>query len=131
MHNFRFATRFQCGLAAAIIASALIVGGAEAADDDVTVSISVNRHGLDLSQAQAVHRLYQRVEYAAYVACTRANRVGLAPAADPSGCYEKSLAGAIRSANIPLLTNEYLANHTLREASRYGMDLPPEVAAAK
>ena len=40
------------------------------------------------------------------------------------GCYEKALADAIRSANLPLLTQVYLETHTLREAAAHGIDVP-------
>jgi UrcA family protein len=116
-------------LGAAAIVYTLIAGSTEAADHSVVVAIPANGEGLDLRQPAAAQMLYERVEYAAYVACTRGNRVGLAPAADPKGCYEKALADAIRSANVPLLTQAYLATHSLREASARGIDVLSQIAA--
>ena len=42
--------------------------------------------------------LYRRIENTAYIACTRANRVGPVPASSQSGCYEKALGDAVREA---------------------------------
>jgi hypothetical protein len=84
---------------------------------------------LNLNDPAGAREFYQRLNIAAYVACTRANRVGLAPSPDPRGCSEKALAEAVRSANVPLLTQAYLATHTVREAMASGIRLPPEMAA--
>ncbi len=116
-------------LAAAAIAGTLFAGSVAADDHEVIVAIRVSAHGLDLSQPAEAQQLYQRLEYAAYVACTRANRVGLAPSPDARDCSEKALANAVRSVNLPLLTRAYLGKHTLREALAYGIETPAELAA--
>ena len=51
------------------------------------------------------------------------------PSADPEGCYEKALGNAIRSTNVPLLTQVYLETHTLRDAAARGIDVPVQVAS--
>jgi UrcA family protein len=127
MHIHRAAKSARDALGVAAIAYALIAGSAEAGE--VTVAIHVNGHGLDLSQPAGAQMLYQRLDNAAYVACTRSNRVGLAPSPDPRGCTQRALANAIRAVNMPLLTQAYLAKHTLGEALAYGIDLPAQVAA--
>jgi UrcA family protein len=119
----------RCILGAAAVACTLFASVGVAEDREVTVAIAVNGQGLDLSQPEGAQKLYMRIKNAAYVACTRANRVGLAPSPDPTGCSEKALADAVRSANAPLLTRAYLATHTLREASVRGIEVPPEIAA--
>jgi UrcA family protein len=129
MHIYRVATSAQRALGAASIAIALIAGSAQAGGREVTVAIPVNGQGLDLRQPAAAQVLYQRLENAAYVACTRSNRVGLAPSPDPTRCTQKALADAVRSAHIPLLTQAYVAQHTLREALAYGIDVPAQIAA--
>ncbi len=48
---------------------------------------------------------------------------------DEEGCYEKALGNAVRSANMPLLTQVYLETHTLREAAARGIDVPVQMAA--
>jgi UrcA family protein len=116
-------------VAALAIAGALFAGSVAAADRAVIVAIPVNAHGLDVSQPAGAQELYRRLDYAAYVACTRANRVGLAPSTDPRGCSEKSLASAIRSVDLPLLTQMYLRQHTLREAATYGIEPAAKLAA--
>jgi UrcA family protein len=116
-------------IGAAVIAYALIAHSAQADDRSVVVAIPVSAQGLDLSHSAGAHALYERVEYAAYVACTRSNRVGLAPAADSKGCYEKALADAIRSSNAPLLIQAYLAKHSLAEASAHRIGVPAQIAA--
>jgi UrcA family protein len=114
-------------LGAAIAASTLFAGGATA--KEVTVAIQVNAQGLDLSQPAGAHALYARIQHAAWVVCTHGMRVDLQPSPDPEGCYEKALGDAIRSANVPRLTQVYLATHTLREAAARGIDVPALTAA--
>jgi len=111
-------------LGAAIAVCTLFTGGVAAKDDAVTVSIQVSTQGLDVSQPRGAQKLYWRLQNAARVACTQGNRVGLAPSPDPKGCREKALAGAIRAAHLALLTQVYLASHTLWEATAYGIDVP-------
>jgi UrcA family protein len=113
----------------AAVACTLFAGNVAARDHEVTVAIRVSTQGLDLSQPADAQKFYVRLKYAADVACTRSDRVGLAPAADPKACYEKALADAIRSANVPLVTQIYLATHTVREAAAHGIGVPAEVAA--
>jgi UrcA family protein len=119
----------RCVLAAAVAACTLFAGNVVAADRTVTVALRVDAHGLDLNQPAGARELYQRLENAAYVACTRANRVGLAPSTDPTGCQAKALAEAVRTTKVPMLTQAYLANHTLREAAARGIELPAQMAA--
>jgi UrcA family protein len=114
-------------LGAVIAVWPLFVGSVAARD--VTVSIQVSTRGLDVSQPSGAQKLYQRLQEAARVVCTHGNRVGLEPAPDPEGCREKALADAIRAANITLLTQVYLASHTLREAAAHGIEIPVQMAA--
>jgi UrcA family protein len=115
-------------IGAATAACTLFAGSVVAKDDAVTVSIQVNTQGLDVSQPRGAQKLYWRLQYAARVACTHGNRVGLAPSPDPDGCREKALADAIRAANLTQLTQVYLASHTLREAAAHGIDVPVQMA---
>jgi hypothetical protein len=73
--------------------------------------------------------LYSRLKNAAWIACTRANRVGLAPSPNREACADNALGEAIQSANIRQLTQIYLETHTLREASARGIGIPVHVAA--
>jgi UrcA family protein len=114
-------------LGAAIVACSLIAGSVAA--KDVTVAIRVSARGLDLSQHAGAHEFYSRLKHAAKIVCTHGMRVGLQPAADQKGCYEKALGSAVRSANSPLLTQVYLQTHTPQEATALGIDVPVQVAA--
>jgi len=116
-------------LGAAAIACTLFAGNVVAGDHGVTVVIHVSTQGLDLSQPAGAHQFYRRLQQAARVACTHGNRVDLAPALDLAGCYEKALGDAIRSANVPLVTQFYLVTHTLGEAAARGIDVPAQMAA--
>jgi UrcA family protein len=129
MHTRKTAMSALCVLGAAAVLCTLVAGKVSARDRDVTVAIQVNAQGLDLSQPAGAKQLYRRIENAAYIACTRANRVGLAPPTDQFGCYEKALGDAIRSVHAPLLTQAYLATHTVREAMAHGIDMTAEMAA--
>ena len=116
-------------LGAAAVACTLFAGSVAAKDHVVIVAVHVSTQGLDLSQPAGAHELYRRLQRAARVACTDGNRVDLAPALDPEGCYEKALGDAIRSADLPLLTQVYLVTHTLGEAAARGIDVPAQMAA--
>lgn len=118
-------------LGAAAIACTLLAGNVAARDHEVTVAIHVSTQGLDLSQPADARTFYSRLDNAAWVACTRGNRVNLEPSDDPKGCYEKALGDAIRVAHAPLLTRVYLATHTLREAAARGIEVPAQMAAAR
>ncbi len=116
-------------LGAAAVACTVLAGNVAAKDYNVTVAIHVSTQGLDLRQLPGAQKFYARIEHAAEVACTHGNRADLKPLADPVGCREKALADAIRSANLPLLTQVYLETHTLRQAAAHGIDVPAQVAA--
>jgi len=115
-------------LGAAIAACAFFAGSAAAEDDAVAVSIQVNTQGLDVSQPRGAQELYWRLEQAARVVCTHGYRVDLAPVPNPVACREKALADAIRGAHMTLLTQVYLASHTLRDAAAHGIDVPAMAA---
>jgi UrcA family protein len=129
MHTQLLPVSARSILAAITIVGTLFASTVAAAEHKVIVAIPVNARGLDLSQPAAAQQLYQRLDHAAYTACTRANRVGLAPSADVALCSEKALADTVRSVNLPLLTQAYLAKHTQAEALAHGIELPAELAA--
>ncbi len=101
----------------------------QAKSHEVTVKITVSTAGLDLSQPAGAREAYARLQKAAGIACTHGMRVDLQPPASFAGCYEKTLGDAIRSANVPLLTQVYLETHSPREAAAHGIDVPVQVAA--
>jgi UrcA family protein len=114
-------------LGAAAVACTLFAANVAAKDHRVIVAIHVSTQGVDLSQPAGAQGFYTRLQHAARVACTHGNRVDLTPA--PASCYEKALGDAIRSANVPLLTQVYLVTHTLREAAARGINVPAQIAA--
>ena len=116
-------------LAAVAIAGTLFAGTVAAQGHDVTVAIQVSTQGLDLHSLAGAQEFYGRLKHAAEVACTHGNRVDLKPSSDPVACHEKALGEAIRSANLPLLTQVYLGTHTLRQAAAYGIEVPAQLAA--
>jgi UrcA family protein len=116
-------------LAAVAIAGTLFAGTVAAQGHDVTVAIQVSTQGLDLHSPAGAQEFYGRLKHAAEVACTHGNRVDLKPSSDPVACHEKALGEAIRSANLPLLTQVYLGTHTLRQAAAYGIEAPAQLAA--
>ena len=120
-------THFTVG--ALVFAGALFAGTVAAQGHDVTVAIQVSTQGLDLHSLAGAQEFYGRLKHAAEVACTHGNRVDLKPSSDPVACHEKALGEAIRSANLPLLTQVYLGTHTLRQAAAYGIEAPAQLAA--
>ena len=107
----------------------LFAGNVAAKDHYVTVAIHVSTRGLDLTQPAGARTFYMRLQNAALVACTRGDRVALAPVEDLQGCIEQALGGAIRSAQTPTLTRIYLETHTLQAAAAHGIDVAAQVAA--
>ena len=122
-------TSARSTLGAVAIAGTLFAGNVAAQGHDVTVAIQVSTQGLDLHTPAGAQEFYGRLKHAADVACTHGNRVDLKPPSDPVGCYEKALGDAIRSVNLPLLTQVYLETHTLRQAAAYGIEAPAQLAA--
>jgi UrcA family protein len=115
-------------LGAAAVAGTLFAGSVAAKDQEFAVAYKVSAQGLDLSQPAGAHELYLRLQHAAEVVCTHGMRVDLKPVADESACYEKALGDAVRSVNLPLLTQVYLLTHTLQQAVARGIDVPVQVA---
>jgi UrcA family protein len=116
-------------LGAALACTLLFAGNVAAEDQEFTVAYRVSAQGLDLTQPAGAHEFYSRLKRAAEIVCTHGNRVGLAPVADPKGCYEKALGSAVRYANLKLVTQVYLQTHTLQQAAAFGIDVPVQVAA--
>jgi UrcA family protein len=116
-------------ITAAIVACTFFTGNVAAEGRPVSVAIQVSTQGLDLNKPAGVHELYSRLKNAAWIACTRANRVGLEPSPDAYACSEKALAEAIRTAHMPLLVQAYLQTHSLGQAAAHGIEVPVQVAA--
>jgi UrcA family protein len=115
-----FALLATCGVLSAPI---------QAQSHEVTVKITVNTAGLDLSQPVGAREVYARLQKAARIACTHGMRVDLEPPASFAGCYEKALADAVRSVRRPQLILVYLATHTTRDAAIYGIEIPVRLVA--
>ena len=122
--------RARSVLGAAAVACTVFAANVTAEVRTVTVAIHVSTQGLHLGQPAGAQQFYARLQRAARVVCTHGERVGLEPSPDPKGCYERALGDAIRSANVPLLTQIYLATHTLREAAVRGIGVPAQPAMA-
>ncbi len=116
-------------LGAAIVACAFFAGDAVAGGHDAKVAYPVNTQGLDLSTPAGAREFYSRLKNAAWIVCTRANRVGLEPVPDAYACSENALAEAVRSAHMPLLVQAYLETHSLGQAAAHGIQVPVQLAA--
>jgi UrcA family protein len=110
------------------VVCALFAGSVAAKDKMVTDSIRVSPQGLDLSQPADAQTFYTRLENAAWTVCTRGTRVGLVPPDDKFRCYQKALGEAVHASNKPLVTQIYLATHTLEEAASHGIE-PAQLVA--
>ena len=106
---------FTCLLAAA---SAALAAG------PVTVTIPVSVQGVDLSNRAAVLAFYQRLQNAAWVACTDGNRIDLVPVDNRHECTENAVGAAIGAAHVALLTQVYLETHSIGEAKAHGIEVP-------
>ena len=114
---------------ALLAACGVLSAPVQAKSHEVTVKITVSTAGLDLSQPAGAREAYARLQKAARVVCTDGDRVGLEPPTSFTGCYEKALGDAVRSARRPQLTIVYLATHTPRDAATYGIEVPVRMAA--
>lgn len=120
-------TRLLIGATAVVCT--LLAADVSAKDKIVTDSVKVSPQGLDLSRPADARTFYTRLENAAWVVCTRGTRVGLLPADDQFKCYQNALGDAVHASNKPLVTQIYLAAHTLQEAAAHGIDVPAQLAA--
>ncbi len=107
-------TRPLLGIGAVVVA--IFASPLSAKDSEVTVALRVSAAGLDLTEPADAQKFYTRLKAAARVVCTHGDRVDLVPSDDPQGCYEKSLAEAVRAVKAPLITQIYLASHMVRGA---------------
>jgi UrcA family protein len=110
------------------VVCALFAGSVAAKDKMVTDSIRITPQGLDLSQPADAQIFYTRLENAAWIVCTRGTRVGMLPPDDKFRCYQKALGEAVHASNKPLVTQIYLATHTLQEAASHGIE-PAQLVA--
>ena len=122
------ATSARLLVGAAAVVCTLFVGNVAAKEKIVTVSVQVSAAGLDLSQPADAQTFYTRLENAAWIVCTRGTRVGMVPPDDKFRCYQKALGEAVHASNKPLVTQIYLATHTLEEAASHGIE-PAQLVA--
>jgi UrcA family protein len=115
-------------LGATTIICTLFAGSVAAEDKMVTDSIRISPQGLDLTQPADAQTFYTRLENAAWIVCTRGTRVGMLPPDDKFRCYQKALGEAVHASNKPLVTQIYLATHTLQEAASHGIE-PAQLVA--
>ena len=116
-------------LGAATLVCTLLTGTVAASDHTITISLQVSSQGFDLTQPSDAQKFYARLDHAAQIVCTHGDRVDLTPVDDPKGCHEKALAGAVRSAKVPMLTQIYFTYHTLQQAAALGIEVPVQTAA--
>ena len=115
-------------LGATTVVCALFAGNVAAGDKMITDSVRISPEGLDLTRPADAQAFYRRLENAAWIVCTRGTRVGMLPADDKFKCYQKALGEAVHASNQPLVTQIYLATHTLQEAASHGIE-PAQLVA--
>jgi UrcA family protein len=116
-------------LGASTVVCALFAGNAAAEDKIVIDSVRITPQGLDLSRPADAQMFYTRLQNAAWIVCTRGTRLGLLPVDNQFECYQNSLGNAVHASNKPLVTQIYLATHTLQEAAAHGIDVPAQIVA--
>src|SRR5262249_60670678 len=107
-------------LGATTVVCTLFAANVSAKDKIVADSVKVSTQGLDLTQPADARTFYTRLENAAWVVCTRGTRVGLLPVDNQFKCSQNALGDAVHACNKPLVTQIYLATHTLQEAAAHG-----------
>src|SRR5258708_22868080 len=121
------AKAFTCVVALA--ACRLHSGQFTANERIVTLKVSVNTAGLDVSQPAGARQLYSRLQHAANVVCGNGMRVGLQTIGDFAGCVETAIGEAVPSAHLSQLTMLDLRTHTLQQATTHGIEVPVLTAA--
>ena len=128
MYSKFIVTTARTALVGATVACTLFATSAAARDREVTVAIPETPQGHDHGRSAHAQALYTRLSRAADRAFTRANRIGLVPVSNETECIESALGNAVRSANLPQLTQAYLGNHSIREAAARGIEAPVQLA---
>jgi len=108
-------------LASIAVLFATFAGVVAARDRVVTASVHVSTRGFDLNRPSDAHAFYRRLQQAAQIVCTSGDRLALEHLPDPQSCADQALGNAIRAANVPTLTEIYVATHTLQEAAARGI----------
>jgi UrcA family protein len=129
MHAKAAVTSARLLVGAAAVVCTLFVVNVSAKEKIVAVSVRVSAAGLDLSQPADARTFYTRLLNAARLVCKGGTRVDLVPSDDPIRCAQQALGEAVRAANKPLVTQLYLATHTLQEAAQHGIEIPSQLAA--
>ncbi|HEX3845997.1 MAG TPA: UrcA family protein [Steroidobacteraceae bacterium] len=130
MLKHSIASRMRAWAGAAAVLSSCLAGAAAAGDaPSIALSVQVNSQGLDLQRPADMRRLYSRLKHAAWDVCSNATRIGLEAVPNRQRCIDNAFGDAIRTANMPLLTQIYLATHTLQEAAARGIDVSAQVAS--
>jgi UrcA family protein len=128
MHSRSIVMNICSFFGSTIVACALVAGAVPAEGRPATVALQVSARGLDLKTPEGARELYARLKNAAWIVCTRANRVGLEPSPDANACSESALGEAVRSVKLPLLTQVYLNTHSGRDAVAHGIEMPVRLA---
>jgi UrcA family protein len=117
--------------AAAVVASAMLLTAQPSVAHEFTISKSVSTAGVDFTDPGQVRALYRKLADAASAVCSNnsALRVGLEPIAIPAACSEQALGNAVRAINQQQLTVAYLSQHTMLQASKYGIVAPSTLAS--
>jgi UrcA family protein len=110
---------------AAVAASIVISGYAEAGSQPIPVSETVSTVGIDVNTPRGASKLYVRLKAASRRVCGD-SRVGME--VPPISCSEDALGNAVRSANLPQLTLVYLRWHSIQTAQAFGVRIPALVA---
>jgi UrcA family protein len=115
--------------AAAVVASAMLLTAQSAVAHEFSISRSISSAGVDFNDPGQVRALYVKLVSASQDVCGDTWRLGLAPVANAAACSERALGTAVRAVNQRQLTLTYLSQHTLLQASQYGIVVPSTLAA--
>ena len=105
-------------LRAALVACSLFAGSVGA--KDVTVAVPVSTQGLDLSQPAGAQKLYWRLLRLRGWPARMATGSAWPPPMTRRVAVRRRSADAIRAADLPLLTQAYLATHTVGKPRHTG-----------
>ncbi len=115
----RSSARTLLTLSAAVIASALICVHADSPFDPV--SIQVKFSDLNPNTTEGAHRLYARIERAAYAACGESTSDTAEMMLAPGPCVKDAIGRAVHGAKIPNLAQVFIEKNGVDAAQQFGI----------
>ena len=118
-NSLRSKARMLLALSATVIASAPMLVHADS--PYAPVSIQVKFSDLNTSTTEGAHRLYSRIEAAAYAACSESKSDTQELMFAPGPCVRDAVGRAVHGAKIPNLAQVFVEKNGVDAAQHFGI----------